>query len=183
MRSSFAPKKSVPWWSELESAELEKLAKTNPKVADNIRRSEASRTPRVTVKTSPRIGQLPVVSALADRHAGDVRKDYEVARSANGDCSIDVILAVDLASCFEDSRSRVTMAYITAIQASEAQIALKSGCHGEELADMNSHAEGRGKMPGRIGRRILGWNLFGRCTQPASKSRNMSVVNQGLIPS
>ena len=184
MRSNFAPQKSVPWWSELESADLEKLAEKNPKVADNIRRSKALRISRVTVKTSPEIGKLPVVSTSADTYAGDVRKDYEVARSAKADCSIDIIVDADLASCFEDSRSRILMAYIIAIQASEAQIALKSGNSGEELADVNGHAVVRGKMPGRIGRRILGWNLFGRCIQRASKSRNLSVENsQGQISS
>ena len=81
MRSSFAPKISVPWWSELETSKLENLAKKNPKVADNIF-SEASKTPRVTLKVS-RIDLLPVVSPLAETYAGELITQYEVARSGN----------------------------------------------------------------------------------------------------
>ena len=83
----------------------------------------------------------------------------------------------DLAACFQDSRSRVMMAYMTALQASDAQIALKARSSGGGLADVIAQAQCRAKVPEKSGGRALGWNLFGKCMQLASKSRKQPSEN------
>ena len=64
-----------------------------------------------------------------------------------------------------------------ALQASDAQIALKARSSGGGLADVIAQAQCRAKVPEKSGGRALGWNLFGKCMQLASKSRKQPSEN------